>query len=130
MHIVTVTGSDGGPVTAHPRVLVVAGDHSQVRIGHTFIGVANSVYFNNSVAEVVVGEGAVVDYYTDQRESDQAFHVANLQAHVSARGVAMSASATAQAVEHERDLIEVLVERFEELRRRVRRRLPPTGATP
>ena len=87
IHIVTVTGSDSGPVTAHPRVLVVAGDDSQVRIGHTFIGVEHSAYFNNSVAEVVVGEGAVVDYYTDQRESDDAFHVANLQAHVSARGV-------------------------------------------
>jgi Fe-S cluster assembly protein SufD len=87
IHIVTVTGSDNGPVTAHPRVLVVAGDNSQLRIGHTFIGVEDSVYFNNSVAEVVVGEGAVVDYYTDQRESDQAFHIANLQAHVSARGV-------------------------------------------
>jgi Fe-S cluster assembly protein SufD len=87
IHIVTVTGSDSGPVTAHPRVLVVAGDDSQVRIGHTFIGVERSVYFNNSVAEVVVGEGAVVDYYTDQRESDDAFHIANLQAHVSARGV-------------------------------------------
>ena len=87
IHIVTVTGGDSGPVTAHPRVLVVAGDNSQVRIGHTFIGVEDSVYFTNSVAEVVVGEGAVVDYYTDQRESDQAFHIANLQAHVSATGV-------------------------------------------
>ena len=87
IHIVTVTGSDSGPVTAHPRVLVVAGDDSQVRIGHTFIGVERSVYFTNSVAEVVVGAGAVVDYYTDQRESDDAFHIANLQAHVSARGV-------------------------------------------
>jgi Fe-S cluster assembly protein SufD len=87
IHIVTVTGSDSGPVTAHPRVLVVAGDNSQVRIGHTFIGVEQSIYFNNAVAEVVVGEGAVVDYYTDQRESDHAFHIANLQAHVSARGV-------------------------------------------
>jgi Fe-S cluster assembly protein SufD len=87
IHIVTVTGGDSGPVTAHPRVLVVAGDDSQVRIGHTFIGMEHGVYFNNSVAEVVVGEGAVVDYYTDQRESDDAFHVANLQAHVSARGV-------------------------------------------
>ena len=87
IHIVTVTGSDQGPVTAHPRVLVVAGENSQARIGHTFIGVPDSVYFNNSVAEVVVGEGAVVDYYTDQRESEHAFHIANLQAHVSAKGV-------------------------------------------
>ncbi len=87
IHIVTVTGSDHGPVTAHPRVLVVAGENSQVRIGHTFIGVEDSVYFTNSVAEVVVGEGAIVDYYTDQRESNRAFHIANLQSQVSAKGV-------------------------------------------
>jgi Fe-S cluster assembly protein SufD len=87
IHIVTVTGGDDAPVSAHPRVLVVAGEGSQVRIAHTFTGVPGSAYFTNAVAEVVVGEGAVVDYYTDQRESEQAFHVANLQAHVAARGV-------------------------------------------
>lgn len=87
IHIVTVTGGDGKPVTAHPRVLVVAGANSQVRIAQTFIGAADDVYFNNAVVEVVVGEGANVEYYTDQRESDQAYHVANIQAHVGARGV-------------------------------------------
>jgi Fe-S cluster assembly protein SufD len=87
IHIVTVTGGDSGPVAAHPRVLVVAGENSQARIAHTFIGAADSTYFTNSVAEVVVGEGANVEYYTDQRESDSAFHIANLQAHVSAKGV-------------------------------------------
>jgi len=68
-------------------VLVVAGAHSQVRIAQTFIGAADSVYFNNAVAEIVVGEGAIVDYYTDQRESERAYHVANIQAHVEAKGV-------------------------------------------
>jgi Fe-S cluster assembly protein SufD len=87
IHIVTVTGGDGHPVAAHPRVLVVAGANSQVRIAQTYIGVAGDVYFNNAVVEAVVGEGAIVDYYTDQRESDRAFHVANIQAHVSAKGV-------------------------------------------
>ena len=87
IHIVTVTGSDSGPVTSHPRVLVVAGEHSQARIAQTFVGTAGSSYFTNAVAEVVVGESAIVDYYTDQRESEQAFHVANLQAHVAAKGV-------------------------------------------
>jgi Fe-S cluster assembly protein SufD len=87
IHIVTVTGSDGNPVTAHPRVLVVAGDNSQVRIAQTFIGTPDSEYFNNAVAEVVVGEGASVDYYTDQRESESAYHVANIQARVAAKGV-------------------------------------------
>jgi Fe-S cluster assembly protein SufD len=96
IHIVNVSGGSssaapakGGdrPVAAHPRVLVVAGDGSQARIAHTFIGAPGSTYFTNSVAEVVVGEGAALDYYTDQRESDQAYHVANLQAQVAAKGV-------------------------------------------
>jgi Fe-S cluster assembly protein SufD len=97
IHIVIVTGSDlpatasakegGTPVAAHPRVLVVAGANSQARIAQTFIGATDDVYFNNAVAEVVVGEGAVVDYYTDQRESQRAYHVANIQAHVAAKGV-------------------------------------------
>ena len=87
VHIVVVTGGDGTPVVAHPRVLVVAGDNSQIRIAQTFVGAADEVYFNNAVAEIVVGEGANVDFYTDQRESDRAFHVANIQARVSAKGV-------------------------------------------
>jgi Fe-S cluster assembly protein SufD len=97
VHIVVVTGSDlpsealatggGKPVVAHPRVLIVAGANSQVSVAQTFIGSSGDVYFNNAVAEVVVGEGAIVKLYTDQRESDHAFHVANIQAHVSAKGV-------------------------------------------
>jgi Fe-S cluster assembly protein SufD len=87
IHIVVVTGADHMAVAAHPRVLVVAGANSQVRIAQTFIGAPGQVYFNNAVAEVVVGENAIVDYYTDQRESEQAFHIANIQAHVSAKGV-------------------------------------------
>jgi Fe-S cluster assembly protein SufD len=87
IHLVTVTGSDTGAVTSNSRVLVVAGEHSQARIAHTFTGVAGASYFTNSVVEVVVGDGANVDYYTDQRESESAFHVANLQAQVAARGV-------------------------------------------
>jgi Fe-S cluster assembly protein SufD len=87
IHIVVVTGGDGTVVAAHPRVLVVAGANSQARVAQTFIGAAGDEYFNNAVAEVVVGEGAVVDYYTDQRESERAYHVANIQAHVGAKGV-------------------------------------------
>jgi Fe-S cluster assembly protein SufD len=97
IHIVTVTGgdlssggsakADGKVVAAHPRVLIVAGAHSQARIAHTFIGAKDDVYFNNSVTEAVIGEGAIIDYYTDQRESERAFHVANIQAQVGAKGV-------------------------------------------
>ena len=87
IHIVVVTGGDGHAVMAHPRVLIVAGENSQVRVAQTFIGAPDDVYFNNAVAEVVVGEGARVELYTDQRESERAYHIANIQAHVSAKGV-------------------------------------------
>jgi Fe-S cluster assembly protein SufD len=87
VHIVIVTSGEGKPVAAHPRVLIVAGANSQVRIAQTFIGTAGDTYFNNAVAEVVVGDSARVELYTDQRESAQAFHVANIQAHVGAKGV-------------------------------------------
>ena len=87
IHIVIVTSGEGKPVAAHPRVLVVAGANSEVTIAQTFIGAAGDEYFNNAVAEVVVGEGAIVEYYTDQRESERAFHIANIQAQVAARGV-------------------------------------------
>ncbi|MSO34844.1 MAG: Fe-S cluster assembly protein SufD [Acidobacteria bacterium] len=86
IHIVIVTGGDR-PVVAHPRVLIVAGENSQVRVAQTFIGAQGSAYFNNAVAEVVVGPSALVQLYTDQRESDRAFHIANIQAHVETKGV-------------------------------------------
>lgn len=86
VHIVVVTGGET-PVVAHPRVLIVADENSQVRVAQTFIGSPDTAYFNNAVIEVVVGPSALVQLYTDQRESDQAFHVANIQAHVEAKGV-------------------------------------------
>jgi Fe-S cluster assembly protein SufD len=97
IHLVVVTGGDAAPevesasgrtnVVAHARALVIAGAGSQVRVAQTFIGADDSVYFTNAVTEVVVDEGARVDWYTDQRESRRAFHIGNLQARVSAGGV-------------------------------------------
>jgi Fe-S cluster assembly protein SufD len=86
IHIVIVSGGEGR-VSAHPRVLVIAGSGSQARIAQTFIGSDGDEYFNNSVTEVVVEDGANVEFYIDQRESQKAMHVANIQAHVSAKGV-------------------------------------------
>ena len=86
IHIVIVSGGEG-KVAAHPRVLVIAGSGSQSRIAQTFVGQEGDEYFNNSVTEVVVEDGANVEFYIDQRESQQAMHVANIQAHVSAKGV-------------------------------------------
>lgn len=87
IHIIVLTGADGPSVVSHPRTLLVAGAGSRVRVAQTFVGVPGAAAFTNAVAEVSVGDKAVVDFYTDQREPETAFHVGNLQAQVGAGGV-------------------------------------------
>jgi Fe-S cluster assembly protein SufD len=86
IHIVSVT-SGQGKLASFPRTLVVAGARSQLRLAQTFVGDGAEPYFSNAVVEVAVHQGANVDFCTDQRESDRAFHVLNLQAHVGAGAV-------------------------------------------
>ena len=75
IHIVAINGGAGRSM-AHPRTLIVAGANSQVRIAQTFLGAAGEMHFTNAVTEVALGENAHVDLYSDQRETDSAYHVA------------------------------------------------------
>lgn len=99
VHVVVVTGGAAPPgpqdagapgrqaaagVLSLPRILVAAGESSDAQIAQTFVGLEGEAYFTNAVTEVVVGAGARVRLYTDQRESTRAFHVLNLQAQVGA----------------------------------------------
>src|SRR5262245_30876856 len=83
IHIVFVTGSDEGPVMAHPRTLVVTGTGSQLTVIESYVGGAGETYFSNAVSEIFVGENAGVDHYKVQQESLDAFHVGALHAHTS-----------------------------------------------
>jgi Fe-S cluster assembly protein SufD len=66
------------PVASHPRVLVVAGRASQAIIVESYGGAAGEVYLTNAVSEVLLEDGAILDHYRLQRESEAAFHVASL----------------------------------------------------
>ena len=66
----------------HRRCLVVAGEHSQVRLVEGYSGPHDSSYLTNAVTEIVAGPGAIVDHYKLQREGDQAFHMATMQVQV------------------------------------------------
>jgi Fe-S cluster assembly protein SufD len=71
--------SDGDAVW-HPRNLIVAGRHSRAMVVESYVSVRDSEYFTNAVTEIVVGEGAHIDHYKIQRESETAFHVGTVQA--------------------------------------------------
>jgi Fe-S cluster assembly protein SufD len=81
IHIVVLSGG-AAKAMAHPRTLIVAGQGSEARIAQTFLGAPGETHFTNAVTEVVVGENATLDLYTDQRETDLAYHIASLHAKI------------------------------------------------
>ena len=73
---VTSPPEGGAPVMTHPRVLIVAGENSQVRLVESYGGGGESPYLTNAVTEVVAGAAAVVDHYKLVRESFSGYHIA------------------------------------------------------
>lgn len=70
----------GGPSVSHPRILIVAGRGSQASVIEAYVGAGGAAYLTNAVTEIGLGDGAVLDHYRIQQESDLAFHVATVQA--------------------------------------------------
>jgi Fe-S cluster assembly protein SufD len=58
--------------------VVLAGPGSRVAIVETHAGIPGEVYLTNAVTEVVLEEGAQVEHYKVQNESEAAFHLALL----------------------------------------------------
>ncbi len=80
IHLLFIS-STAEPIAAHPRVLVSAGKGSIASVIESYVSTGESVYFNNVVTEVHAAEGAVLNHYRLQMESEQAFHVATTQIH-------------------------------------------------
>ncbi|OGI42264.1 MAG: Fe-S cluster assembly protein SufD [Candidatus Muproteobacteria bacterium RBG_16_64_11] len=78
IHVLFVTAAAAnGPVSAHPRCLVVAERGSECFLIEDYVSLSDGVYFNNPVTEIVVEDGARVRHIKLQRENRQAFHIAN-----------------------------------------------------
>jgi Fe-S cluster assembly protein SufD len=73
-----LAGEAGQATTVHPRTLVVVGRNSRLTIVESYAGPQDRPYFTNAVSEIVVGDGASVEHYRLQLESEQAFHVSSI----------------------------------------------------
>ena len=62
-----------------PRILVLVGDNSKVAIVESYVGIEDTRYFNNSVTELAVGNGANLEYYKIQTQSRKSFHITNTE---------------------------------------------------
>ena len=80
IHLVFVSTGREPDVVTHPRVLIVAEAASRARVVEHCLGIGNGARcFNNAVSEVVLQAGACLEHYKAQTESDQTFHIANLE---------------------------------------------------
>ena len=76
IHLLFISGGDG---VSHPRNVIVAERHSRAAVIESYVSLRDGAYFTNAVTEIVVGEGAHIDHYKLQRESESAFHVGTVQ---------------------------------------------------
>ena len=67
---------------AATRLLVAAGEHSQLTLVEAYAGLPGAGQgFTNAVTDVLVSDNAVVDHYKLQRETGSAFHVGAMFVH-------------------------------------------------
>jgi Fe-S cluster assembly protein SufD len=78
IHLVFVSEGQGKAV-AHPRNLIVAAQNSRASIIESYVCVRDNLYFTNTVTEISLGEGAHLDHYKMQQESEKSFHVGTVQ---------------------------------------------------
>jgi Fe-S cluster assembly protein SufD len=78
IHLMFVSEGQGEAIS-HPRNLIVAAPNSRASIIESYFSVRDSLYFTNAVTEISLGQGARIDHYKIQRESEKSFHVGTTQ---------------------------------------------------
>jgi Fe-S cluster assembly protein SufD len=88
--------SDTGrtPHVSHPRSLLLLGAGSRATIVETHAGMPGNVYLTNALTQVVLDEGATLEHYKVQNDTEAAFHIALLSAR-QAKGSRFSAHSVA-----------------------------------
>ena len=71
---IQVTFVTDGETASFPRLLVIAEEHSSATLIESYVSTGEQQYFTNAVAEIIVKDGARLEHYRVQRESEQAFH--------------------------------------------------------
>ncbi len=80
IHVLYLTDGTVGEGATHPRTLIVLEHHAQASLIESYAALNDGVYFTNAVTEVSLAEGARLDHYKVQQESEQAYHVGTLEA--------------------------------------------------
>jgi len=86
LHILCLTSPARQPMMVSPRIVIVAGELSQIFIVESYAGVTDGVSLTNAVTQVDIGPGAMVDHVKFQREQPSVFHMSATFARVDRAG--------------------------------------------
>ncbi len=81
LHVLFVTSREAAEGAAHPRNLIVVERHAQATVIESHVSLTDGRYLTNAVTEISLGEGARLNHYKVQRESEAAFHIETIEAH-------------------------------------------------
>ncbi|MBB6429877.1 Fe-S cluster assembly protein SufD [Algisphaera agarilytica] len=87
LHILSIaTAGSGGtaePIATHPRNVVVAEQNAELTVIEHYVTLSDdAVYLNNAITEVFAAERAKVHHYLLEKESESAYNVSSLYAHL------------------------------------------------
>jgi len=82
LHLVFVSTQSESEFVTHPRNLIIAGKNSQAVVVERYVHLAGNRYFTNVVTELTLGENASLEHDMIQLESERAFHIGTLHAHL------------------------------------------------
>jgi len=80
IHLLFVQTSKENGAVCHPRNLIVAERDSHAIVIEDYVHLSDAAYLTNAVTEIYVSEGAVLEHCRIQAESQQAYHIATVQA--------------------------------------------------
>jgi len=76
LHVVCLTAPGKSPAMVCPRIVVMAGEQSQIFIVESYGGLSGGPSLTNAVTQIDLAPGAMVDHVKLQREPASAFHLA------------------------------------------------------
>jgi Fe-S cluster assembly protein SufD len=82
IHVLYVSSAGSAPTLSNPHTVVVAGKGSVARLVESFVSLGVGASFTNTVAEIAVGDGAMVEHYRVQNESLASLHVGSTDVRV------------------------------------------------
>jgi Fe-S cluster assembly protein SufD len=83
IHLLFVSTAPEVPTICSPRLLINAAANSQAKLIESHVGLDDQAYMTNVVAEIILGENAILDHCKIQRDGNAAFHISSQTVHES-----------------------------------------------